>query len=194
MQSWNNPHAADRPDLDAAAIVGLLAEPARLRVVAAMALGAAKLSELAARTGLSDREVAAAVSRLEAGGLITNDGGVLTLDEAAFRQAARLASATPPGPDFGAAYPADEGVLRAFIRDGRLRQVPAQASKRKVVLEYIVTVFEPGVRYAEREVNALLSVWYSDYATLRRYLVDEGLLTREHGIYWRTGGWVDLGT
>ena len=29
---------------------------------------------------------------------------------------------------------------------------------------------------------------YPDYATLRRYLVDEGLLTRADGVYWRTGG------
>ncbi len=29
---------------------------------------------------------------------------------------------------------------------------------------------------------------YPDYATLRRCLVDEGLLTRADGVYWRTGG------
>ena len=51
---------------------------------------------------------------------------------------------------------------------------------------------EPGVRYPEREVNALLAVWHPDVAALRRYLVDEGLLTREAGVYWRSGGWVDV--
>jgi hypothetical protein len=48
------------------------------------------------------------------------------------------------------------------------------------------------VRYPEREVNALLAVWHPDTAALRRYLVDEGLLTREAGLYWRSGGWVDV--
>jgi hypothetical protein len=55
-----------------------------------------------------------------------------------------------------------------------------------------VRVFEAGVRYPEREVNALLAVWHPDVAALRRYLVDEGLLTREAGVYWRSGGWVDV--
>ena len=55
-----------------------------------------------------------------------------------------------------------------------------------------VRVFEVGVRYPEREVNALLAVWHPDTAALRRYLVDEGLLTREAGLYWRSGGRVDV--
>jgi hypothetical protein len=30
------------------------------------------------------------------------------------------------------------------------------------------------------------------HAALRRYLVDEGFLDRDHGRYWRTGGRVDV--
>jgi hypothetical protein len=60
------------------------------------------------------------------------------------------------------------------------------------VLEHLARVFEPGVRYPEREVNALLAVWHADVAALRRYLVDEGLLTRRAGLYWRSGGYVDV--
>jgi hypothetical protein len=56
------------------------------------------------------------------------------------------------------------------------------------VLEHLLRVFEPGVRHPEREVNALLAVWPPDVAALRRYLVDERLLGRDAGIYWRTGG------
>ena len=83
-------------------------------------------------------------------------------------------------------------MLSAFVRDGRLTSIPAQYTKRRVVLEHLVRVFEPGVRYPEREVNALLAVWHPDVAALRRYLVDEGLLTRAAGVYWRTGGYVDV--
>lgn len=48
--------------------------------------------------------------------------------------------------------------------------------------------FEPGRRYSEREVNAVLSSRYDDYSTLRRYLIDEGLLTRSPAgsAYWRS--------
>lgn len=92
----------------------------------------------------------------------------------------------------GLAGPLAEDYPSSFVRGGRLASIPAQQSKRRVVLEHLVRVFEAGVRYPEREVNALLAVWHPDTAALRRYLVDEGLLTREAGVYWRSGGWVDV--
>jgi hypothetical protein len=36
----------------------------------------------------------------------------------------------------------------------------------------------------------MLRAWHDDHAALRRYLVEEGLLGRANGEYWRTGGWV----
>jgi hypothetical protein len=35
-------------------------------------------------------------------------------------------------------------------------------------------------------------VWHPDVAALRRHLVDEALLSREAGLYRRSGGWVDI--
>lgn len=32
----------------------------------------------------------------------------------------------------------------------------------------------------------------TDHVTLRRHLVDEGVLSRETGECWRSGGWVDV--
>ena len=63
---------------------------------------------------------------------------------------------------------------------------------RLVVLDHICRVFDIGVRYPEKEVNALLRAFHDDYAALRRHLVEEGFLARENNIYWRTGGSVDL--
>ncbi len=37
----------------------------------------------------------------------------------------------------------------------------------------------------EPAVNDLLRRHHDDYAALRRYLVDAGLLHREQGMYWR---------
>jgi hypothetical protein len=76
--------------------------------------------------------------------------------------------------------------------EGRLDRIPSSWSKRLVVLDHIVRVFEPGVRYAEPDVNAMLSAFHPDYAALRRYLVDESLLAREGGTYWRVGGTVEV--
>ena len=83
-------------------------------------------------------------------------------------------------------------VLRNFLRDGQLVTIPAKQSKRRIVLDHIARLFEPGVRYDEREVNAVLRAFHPDYAALRRYLVDEHFLDREHGVYWRIGGTVDF--
>jgi hypothetical protein len=84
-----------------------------------------------------------------------------------------------------------EAVLRTFLdADGRLTAMPAKLSKRRYVLEHIVCAFEPGVKYPEREVNAVLRSFYDDYVTLRRYLIDADLMAREDGLYWRTGGYV----
>lgn len=80
-------------------------------------------------------------------------------------------------------------VLEIFVSDGRLVRIPARAGKRRVVLEHIVSCFEPGVRYTEREVDATLRAWYpEDWVSLRRHLIDEGLMSRADGWYWRSGG------
>ncbi|MCW2695212.1 MAG: putative regulator, ArsR family [Modestobacter sp.] len=182
------------PGADRAAgrIVGLLADPVRLKVVAALALGAGTIVEVARVAGLPLKDVALAARRLARAGLVRRDGHVLTLLAERFGEAARAAAEGAPPPPALSDDPAEDAVLQAFLREGRLVSVPAQQSKRLVVLDHIVRVFEPGVRYPEREVNALLRAWYPDVAALRRYLVDEGLLTRDAGVYWRSGGRVDL--
>jgi hypothetical protein len=40
-------------------------------------------------------------------------------------------------------------------------------------------------------VNAIVGAFFNDHAALRRYLVDEGFLDRDTGVYWRAGGRVD---
>jgi ADP-ribose pyrophosphatase YjhB (NUDIX family) len=176
-------------------LVGLLAEPDRLRVVAALALGAQTPAEVVRATGLDPRAVAAALRRLERGGLVSTVAGALRLAEEQFAATARAETPSQAAEDHGVSDPAAAAVLRAFIRDGRLTQMPAARGKRRVVLEHLASTFEPGVRYPERQVNAMLRAWYpTDHVSLRRYLVDEQLLARDAGEYWRAGGWVDVFT
>jgi hypothetical protein len=178
--------------VDAATIAGLLADPTRLKVVAALALGAGTIEDVAEASGLSLKDVVLAARRLARAGLVRRDRHELELLTDRFAAAARAAAQAAPRPQPLSDDPAEDAVLSAFVRDGRLVSVPAQATKRRVVLEHLVRVFDVGVRYPEREVNALLAVWYPDTAALRRYLVDAGLLSRESGVYWRSGGPVDL--
>jgi hypothetical protein len=78
--------------------------------------------------------------------------------------------------------------LRVFLRDGRIDAMPAKHSRRRQLLAAVAQVFEPGVRYPERQVNDVLGAMFPDYAALRRYLVDEEFLDRAQGEYWRIGG------
>jgi hypothetical protein len=82
-------------------------------------------------------------------------------------------------------------VMRAFLGDdGRILQIPAKMSKRLVVLDHVAQAFDVGRHYPERDVNDILRRFYDDWALLRRCLVDEDFLTRQDGIYWRSGGTV----
>jgi hypothetical protein len=91
------------------------------------------------------------------------------------------------------ADPEAEKVFRSFVAGGRITQLPAKWAKRQILLDHVARLFEPGRRYPEPEVNAILAgVFPEDVAALRRYLIDGGFLDREAGEYWRTGGTVDL--
>ena len=74
------------------------------------------------------------------------------------------------------------------MRDGRIVQIPRQRAKRLVLLDLLAQEFEPGRRYAEREVNEVIARFHADTAAWRRYLVDEEFMDREAGMYWRAGG------
>jgi len=82
--------------------------------------------------------------------------------------------------------------LTVFLRDGRIATMPAKRSRRLLLLDEVAQAFEPGVRYPEVAVNRVLGAMFSDYCALRRYLIDEDLLARSEGQYWRTGGPVQL--
>lgn len=178
-------------EITASSVVGLLAEPHRLAVFAAAALGARTPAEVAERAGLASKAAARAHQKLTAAGLLTAHGAV---DVGVLRALAKATAGPPANEDHGYADPSSERTLRAFLRDGAVTALPAQQGRRRVVLEHLAALFEPGVRYPERQVNATLDAHSAgpDHVTLRRYLVDAGLLSRAHGEYWRTGGWVDV--
>lgn len=96
---------------------------------------------------------------------------------------------TPPRPD---ADPSDPVVARFYGRDGRLHTLPRKRSSMLRLLDHLVQEFDLGRTYDEPAVNGLLARHHDDVAALRRYLVDDAFLTRDAGVYWRTGGTVDL--
>jgi hypothetical protein len=83
--------------------------------------------------------------------------------------------------------------LRPYVRDGRITALPAKRSVRLLLLDEVAQSFEPGRRYEEAAVNEILKALYDDHAALRRYLIDEELMSRTpDGTYWRSGGTVPM--
>ncbi len=167
--------------VDARRLAGLLSEEKRLKVVAALILGARSLDEICKATGVDNRAAAKSLGQLTDGGLVEGDSdkGYLLRTEL-FRQAAK----GPPG--------SEDRLLAGVARNGRL---PKSRTERLAVLDKLAELFEPERRYAEAEVNARLGRVNPDYAFLRRSLIDEGLMERanegvEGGgtvvVYWRS--------
>ncbi|MCU1393657.1 MAG: uncharacterized protein JWM34_2085 [Ilumatobacteraceae bacterium] len=174
--------------LDAATIVGLLADDHRRRCFAAVELGASSRDAVAEATSSTVADVERSLGRLVAAGLIVAGDAGFVVAGGAFQHAARVAKQRPPSTEFDD-QPADvRNVLRSFVTDGRITQIPMVAGKRRVVLDWLAQGFEPGRRYSEQMVNLMLGQRHPDTAALRRYLVDEGLLDRADGQYWRSGG------
>lgn len=68
----------------------------------------------------------------------------------------------------------------------RLKVFSAKEKKKIATLRRISEEFEPGRKYAEKEVNAILVAIYDDFATLRRYLIEYGYMNRttDCNTYW----------
>jgi hypothetical protein len=189
------PSSASDPPLDAASALGLIADSVRLRVVAAIVLGASTLDSVVETAGISTEAAQRALERLIARGIVEVSKPPRTyhLREDVLRRVAREgaaprdASAVDPS-----LSPAQQKVVRAFMPDGRLRSIPATRAKRREILDILAARFEPGRTYPERDVNATLRAVHDDVAALRRLLVDEGFLERRSGFYWRAGGTFDV--
>jgi len=176
---------------DAATIAGQLADDDRRLVLAALILGDRSLDDVVSRTGLAPAAAAKALGRLvDAGLVVQGSGGGLHLLTEAFRQAARTALARPVSTEHDDVPPEAAKVMRVFVENGRLVQIPTAGAKRRVILDWLAQDFEPGKKYSEKMVNLVLGQRHADTAALRRYLVDEGFLDREDGWYWRSGGTV----
>lgn len=76
-------------------------------------------------------------------------------------------------------------VLKTFFEYGKLKSIPMQKKKERIVLEEIVKSFELGRTYSEREVNIILADFHDDFCTLRRDMIGEKLMARDMQTYWR---------
>lgn len=170
-----------------------LADASRLKILAGLLREPMYVERIAERLALSPSTVSFHLKKMEAVGLVVAQREqyytVYSLEPRLLDVSLR-ALVTPASPDQPleaqreAAY--RRKVIDSFFVYGKLKTIPAQRKKRRVILEELAARFGQGVRYPEKEVNLILSAFHDDFCTLRRELIVEGLLERDHGVYWRT--------
>ncbi|KJS13253.1 MAG: hypothetical protein JL56_05335 [Desulfotomaculum sp. BICA1-6] len=72
--------------------------------------------------------------------------------------------------------------------DGQVMHIPTKNKKVMAILEYLITKFETGIIYSEKDVNHIINQWHTfgDYFIIRRLLIDSGLMARTNNgaKYW----------
>ena len=76
-------------------------------------------------------------------------------------------------------------VIDAFFEYGKLKSIPTQRKKERIVLEVIAEAFDFDRMYSEREVNIIIADFHDDFCTIRRDMISEQLLDRDGMKYWR---------
>lgn len=183
-----------------------LADESRLKVFRLAHDGEFTVSDLATKVRLTEPTVSHHLAKLREAGLVTlrmagnqryyrvNEVGL-----AKFKALAATVEVLPPEPveevsdeswiDALGWDEADAQVLRDHTVSGRLTNLPSKQKKLIVILRWLATMFQADRLYSEPEVNAILKAAYAtDFAGLRRDLVDFGYLRRERGggKYWLT--------
>jgi RimJ/RimL family protein N-acetyltransferase len=163
-------------------------DPVRLAVLGSAAQGSLSIDGVAQRLGVHRKDVAKAIGDLRSLGILDKDG---SLDREILADIGRSLPSghSYDGEPIDGPWTGNEAItLGRFFSGDRLVEIPSSASKRRLVLEKIAQEFEPGERYAERDLNFKIQLIHADYAAIRRYMIDEGLMDRADGAYWRTGG------
>jgi len=165
----------------------------RLRLIGYLANGERSVGELAQLLNLKEPTVSHHLAELKGLGLVeARAEGNLRIYRLNTQALETMGKDIFARPNLAALVPRselseDERILRTWVKNGRLVDIPAQEKKKQVIVRWLAGQIDPERRWPEREFNQWLAQFNEDYATLRRYLVDGGYMARENGIYWRTG-------
>jgi len=170
----------------------VLADENRLKLLGILANREQSVEELAALLQLRAPTVSHHLARLKELGLVgmrpEGNTHIYWLDAEALRNLSKgLLSSEKMASlvDNVAGDAWERKVLRDFFDGTRLKEIPASRKKRDVIIKWFATLFEPGMKYKEAEVNEIIQRHHPDSASIRRELIGAHFLQRENGIYWR---------
>jgi len=170
--------------------VKAMSDADRLRIIGVLTQRNADRSEISERLNLPLRDVVSQLAFLEHIGVVRLRDTLYELNTDKVKGLARSQlhqdkEAYIPAPDL------DEKtrkILGSCLNpDGTIKSLPSQPGRLRVILDYLLQAFTPGVNYTEKEVNTIIRRFHVDVSGLRRDLVDAGLLARERdgSRYWR---------
>lgn len=173
-----------------------LADPTRLRLLGLVTDRARCGQELASTLGISPATVSHHLRVLRDAGLLVESRErpytFYGLDLAALQRAMAAVSERKQVQDFASGTELSEQkrkVLRNFFEGRRLLRLPAQRSKKEVVIEEILRRLPRRKVYGEKELSRFLETIYPDFATLRRELIMGRYMERSGGEYrWAERG------
>ena len=169
-----------------------LADENRLKLIGLLAEKECSVEELATRLNIREPTVSHHLARLRELDLVSlrKEGNThlyrlqaTSLHKLSKDVLALEAIAAPdpePGEDIW-----ERKVLKDFVQDGKIQQIPASRKKREVLLRWLVNQLAWDKRYPEKEINVFLLQFHWDSATLRREFIMTGLMQRENNVYWR---------
>ena len=177
----------DQPEI--LSFVKAMASADRLRIIGVLVRGRATRAEIAGQLHMPVRDVFNHLSFLAHVGVVNETDGDYDLNEKAIESLAR-GQFEGRRPSYEAKEESQDvrKVLKTFLNaDGSLKQIPPMGNKLLIILNFIVDAFAFDTNYTEKEVNTILRRFHVDTAALRRYLVDNKLMTRERDgtRYWR---------
>ncbi|AOJ08295.1 hypothetical protein WS71_12515 [Burkholderia mayonis] len=142
------------------AIIAAMTSRETRSVYAAITLGAHRIADIVEKVGIDTKAVSKIVTRLLSIGLIQRDESGFSDVDTAWEEIADRQHRS-----------ADDLSDRQLETD--------------LTIEKIATAFAPDTRYSESEISKICQLFTIDYARLRRYLVDRGVLQRQDNVYRR---------
>ena len=171
-----------------------LADKSRLQILKSLAIEDMYVERLAERLGITAPTVSFHLKKLSDAGAVTSYKSqyymMYSLNKEIFETSIlEIIREKSDEADLQAQRDAGyrQKVIDAFFEYGKLKAIPTQRKKERIVLEEIARAFEYDRIYTEREVNIIIADFHDDFCTIRRDMIAEGLLGREAGGggYWR---------
>ena len=178
---------------EAISLFKCLSDKSRLQILKSLAIEDMYVERLAERLGISAPTVSFHLKKLADAGAVTSYKNqyytMYSLNRKVFEVSIlKILEEESDEAEIQAKRDAEyrKKVINAFFEYGKLKAIPSQRKKERIVLEVIADAFEYDRIYSEREVNIIIADFHDDFCTIRRDMVAENLLDRDSGGYWRT--------